>query len=58
MVQASLLALGAKETAVSQLAEYSRALHRGLESFEKGVAIFPFPEPYVCHTALLNNVIP
>ena len=47
LVEASLLAFGAKEAAVPKLAKNPRALHGGLEPLQKTFAVFTFPEGYV-----------
>ena len=46
-VQASLLALGAEEPAVPQLAQYARPLHRGLKPLQEALGVFSFAENYV-----------
>ncbi len=47
LIEAGLLAFGSKEAAVPQLAEDSRALHRGLEPLEKALAVFTVSKCYI-----------
>ena len=42
-----MLAFGSEEAAVPQLAEDSRALHRGLEPLQKTLAVFTVSERYI-----------
>ena len=47
LVEAGLLAFGSEEAAVPQLAEDSRALHRGLEPLQKTLAVFTVSKRYI-----------
>jgi hypothetical protein len=46
MVQSGLLTFGTEEAPVSQIAQYSRALHGGLKPLEQALAIFSFMKPH------------
>ena len=56
VVQAGLLTFGAEETSVPQFAQYSRALHGGLESFEKTLGVLSIAKVYECQEPLLITV--
>ena len=54
LVQARLLTLGAEEPPVPQLAQYPRALHRGLKPPQQALTVFAIPERYEGQTFLLK----